>query len=124
MTDKNLKAPRCHAKAKTTGKQCTQPAAIGQKVCYMHGAAAPQNIEAARRRILEAADPVTAELIRIALGGESDAVRVSAAKDVLDRAGMAAKTQVELSGSTGVVIQYLSDEAKEVEKCTLTAERP
>lgn len=31
-------APRCHAKAKATGKRCKAPAVIGWKVCRMHGA--------------------------------------------------------------------------------------
>ena len=31
-------APRCHAKAKTTGNRCKAPARRGWKVCRMHGA--------------------------------------------------------------------------------------
>jgi hypothetical protein len=31
-------APRCHAKAKTTGKRCKAPAKSGWQVCRMHGA--------------------------------------------------------------------------------------
>ena len=31
-------APRCHAKAKTTGLPCKAPAVRGWKVCRMHGA--------------------------------------------------------------------------------------
>lgn len=31
-------APRCHAKAKSTGKRCQAPARQGWKVCRMHGA--------------------------------------------------------------------------------------
>lgn len=36
-----------------------------------------------------------AELIRLALHGESEAVRVAATKDALDRAGLSAKIQIE-----------------------------
>lgn len=31
-------APKCHAKAKTSGNPCKAPAVIGWKVCRMHGA--------------------------------------------------------------------------------------
>lgn len=31
-------APRCHAKAKTTGNRCNSPAKRGWRVCRMHGA--------------------------------------------------------------------------------------
>ena len=31
-------APRCHAKAKTTGNRCKAPAKRGWQVCRMHGA--------------------------------------------------------------------------------------
>lgn len=51
--------------------------------------------EAARRRLLEAVDPIMAELIRLALHAESESVRVSAAKDALDRAGLQVKMLVE-----------------------------
>lgn len=33
-----LNAPRCHAKAKTTGQTCKAPAVNGWTVCRMHGA--------------------------------------------------------------------------------------
>ena len=31
-------APKCHAKAKTTGKRCNSPTVTGWNVCRMHGA--------------------------------------------------------------------------------------
>ena len=33
-----LKAPRCHARSKRTGKPCQSPAVTGWKVCRHHGA--------------------------------------------------------------------------------------
>ncbi len=44
----------CKAHAKWSGRRCSRMALKGQRVCYYHGGAAPQNLEAARRRI---ADP-------------------------------------------------------------------
>jgi len=31
-------ARRCHAKSKQSGERCKRPAALGKRVCYMHGA--------------------------------------------------------------------------------------
>ena len=83
----------------------------GQLVCATHGGQSPQAKNSAMARMIAAADPVAGELIRIALRGESEAVRVSAIRDILDRTGYAAKQMLELSGSTGVVIQYLTDDS-------------
>lgn len=46
-------APRCWARAKGTGEQCSQPAASGQHVCRYHGGAAPQTIAKAQKREAE-----------------------------------------------------------------------
>lgn len=59
-------APRCHAKAKTTGTRCNAPAKRGWQVCRMHGAGGgapigPKNgawvhgdrSESARRNLME-----------------------------------------------------------------------
>ncbi len=77
------------------GQQCGRAAIPGGTICGYHGGRAPQVLAAARRRLLEAADPVAAELIRLARYSEQDSVRVMAARDVLDRAGLGAKVQVE-----------------------------
>ncbi len=37
-TQRFADAPRCAAKAKTTGNRCKAPARRGWKVCRMHGA--------------------------------------------------------------------------------------
>lgn len=36
---------RCHAKAKSTGVQCQNPAAYGSPVCRNHGARRPESIK-------------------------------------------------------------------------------
>lgn len=60
----------------------------------MHGGAAPQVKAKASQRLLAAADSVAGELVRLALGADSEAVRVQAARDILDRAGLAARQLV------------------------------
>lgn len=47
------KVRRCWARAKSTGEQCTQPAASGQKVCRYHGGSARQNVAKGKERVAE-----------------------------------------------------------------------
>ena len=87
----------CIAKAKNTGRRCQFPAIPGGTVCRYHGGGAPQTIAAANFRLLAAIDPVMAELIRIALKGKSEAVRVQAIKEVLERAGFGDPKRLAIS---------------------------
>ncbi|MEO8185630.1 MAG: hypothetical protein ABI895_43050 [Deltaproteobacteria bacterium] len=63
----------------------------------MHGAGAPQVKEAARNRLAMAADGLMQTLLKIASGAESEAVRLAAVKDALDRAGFSAAHMVKLA---------------------------
>src|SRR5262249_49476664 len=73
------------------GNQCLRPARAGTSVCRVHGGAAPQVIAKARERIALAADRMARELLGIATTGESEAVKLAAVKDALDRAGLSPK---------------------------------
>lgn len=77
----------CHAH-KTNGDPCKAPAMKGQQVCRVHGGMAPQTRRKALERLLEAADPAAAELVRISTRGKSERDRIAAIKDLLDRAGV------------------------------------
>lgn len=53
--------------------------------------------EAAQRRLLEAADPVAAQLVELALHAHDPRVQLAAIRDLLNRAGIAAPTQLEIT---------------------------
>lgn len=98
-------ARRCSAHNRF-GEACRQRPIIGGAVCVAHGGRAPQVRKAARERLAAMVDPCLTELFRIALHGESDAVKLAAIKDLLDRAGYKAKDQVETSGKMVIEVVY------------------
>lgn len=103
MTDSTLDRPekrRCKAHSSRTGEPCKLPPLKGMEVCRSHGGAAKQCKRAAQRRIDEAADRMARELLGIAKTAESEAVKLAAVKDALDRAGLSPKHAVELEVST------------------------
>jgi hypothetical protein len=55
----------------------------------------------ARKRIELAADPMIKELLGIATNGRSEAVRLNAIRDALDRAGLGAKPKCHWNLSLG-----------------------
>lgn len=81
-----------------SGRPCGNWPIKGAVVCKRHGASAPQVRAAAQMRILENADAVAAALVKIALNeSEGAAARVSAARDLLDRAGLGAARQLDVT---------------------------
>lgn len=80
------------------GNRCGRRPRPGSTVCVMHGGAAPQVQNAARRRLLEAADPAAAELVKL-LDSPDEQIRLRAATALLDRSGHgASSTQVQVDG--------------------------
>jgi hypothetical protein len=86
---------RCVAHKKD-GEQCLKAAIRGANVCRFHGGAAPQVVNKARERLALAADRMARELLGIAEGAASEAVKLNAIRDALDRAGVPARAEVSL----------------------------
>jgi hypothetical protein len=91
--------PRKCTARRQDGKPCGRYAARGGNVCRVHGGGAPQVIAKARERLALAADRMARELLGIATGAESEAVKLAAVKDALDRAGLSPKHAVAVSAA-------------------------
>lgn len=103
----------CSAHSSRTGLPCKRPPMNGLRVCYHHGGATKASREAASRRIMAAADPAAAVLVQMMYDKTAPhAVRVTAAKDLLDRAGLTARQTVDvtLQPWQGLVDTIVSDD--------------
>lgn len=94
---------RCQAKIRGKGNpykgnRCRKTVIKGGRVCKVHGGNLASVRKAAARRLALAALPASAELIYIALHkpGVQDKDRLRALIEILDRAGVAGKTTIEL----------------------------
>lgn len=89
---------RCTAHVTGQDRQCENAAIKGGNVCPAHGGRAAQVRLAAQRRLLELAEPAIAAMQR-AMEDDNPKVRVAAvaaARDILDRAGLAATQKIEV----------------------------
>ena len=87
---------------KKDGERCRRAPIKGGTVCPKHGGRAPQVRAAAQQRLLMATDNLMANLLKIATSGESEAVRLRATMDALDRAGLTERSVIEV----GVTNQF------------------
>ena len=125
---------RCRARSTRSGDRCRKAAILGGTVCATHGGSAPQVRAKANERLRalqpaavirlqEALDAIQRQLDRhglVADVGPDHAIRVRAAKEILDRTGMGPQSRqdVNLVASEHLVdlLRELdSREAKKVE---------
>ncbi|MEE3848973.1 hypothetical protein VZC37_01420 [Gordonia sp. LSe1-13] len=82
---------------KTNGQPCTRIAIAGGNVCPAHGGLAPHIQAKARARLQDASDRMARRLLRFTDDENvPPAVQLAATRDALDRAGLSAKTAVEV----------------------------
>lgn len=83
---------------KKNGQRCKNAAILGGTVCKFHGGAAKHVRNAARARLANAADRLARELLKMATDDNvSDAVKLNAIRDALDRGGVGVKAEIELT---------------------------
>lgn len=93
-----------------SGGRCKKAAIKGGTVCGTHGGSAPQVKRSARERLLEAADPAAARLVK-ALESVDERAAIKAAQLILDRAGIGPMSAVELSGEIAVTATSITLDA-------------
>lgn len=81
------------------GSRCVKWRARGTRVCLRHGAQLPNVRKHALKNLLGAADDAVSELIRVALlkKNVSDADKIKALSQLLDRAGVVGKQEIEVT---------------------------
>jgi hypothetical protein len=112
MTKKNssdLMHADTHCTARRrNGEPCRNWAMLGTNVCRMHGGAAPQVRRRAQQRILEASDKAAARLVELMQDAKVPyAVQLAAARDLLDRAQLAGKQEIEMGVKVSVFDQNI-----------------
>lgn len=80
--------PRLCTAKNNRGEPCGRYAIRGGTVCRSHGGAAPQVRAAAQLRLAELVNPALATIAREMTMSPVSAVRLRAAQDILDRAGI------------------------------------
>lgn len=96
LASPEVQARRCVAH-KHNGDRCLKAAIKGATVCRTHGGATKHVKNAARVRLENAAELMAKQLLGIAVGAESESVKLAAIRDALDRAGLKAPSEVVLS---------------------------
>ena len=92
-------ARQCTA-SNRVGIRCMKSAMMGQQICHIHGGKAPQNLRAARKRMLEMADGAMVAL-QDALDNGDIKESTNAARIVLDRSGLGPTSTVDLVEKRG-----------------------
>lgn len=89
---------RCTAKSKQSGNRCGLASVPGLDVCKFHGGGTQASKEKARRIIMEAAQGAAMAMVHMVSDKTAPHnVRVTAAKDIMDRAGLKAEEKVSLT---------------------------
>jgi hypothetical protein len=98
----------CTAKSSRTGEPCRAHVVLGARVCVAHGGAAPQVRQSARERLLAFVDPALDQLRRLIDTADSDSVKLSAIKDVLDRCGYKVPEKIDIGGKQVIEVEFVA----------------
>jgi hypothetical protein len=91
---------------RSTGEPCRAFAVRGARVCIAHGGGAPQVKIAAEERLRSLVHPAISGLEELIRTADSDSVRLSAIRDLLDRTGYRPTEKVQSDIDTVIKIVY------------------
>lgn len=104
--DKPMPVVRCTGTVRNgdrAGERCGRWSIMGHDKCMVHGAsfpnvqaAAAKRVEAAKLRLIEDADLAVDTLFELLQGTTADNVKLGAAKEILDRAGIKGTLEVNI----------------------------
>lgn len=99
---------RCHARRKD-GAQCGMPAVMGMRVCRIHGGGTQAAMAKAKLRMMELVDPAIATIARIMADPNAKASdRLRAAENILDRAGIPRRMELDPELARDILATKLS----------------
>lgn len=104
-----MESRKCKAH-RSNGEPCNKWAIQGGAVCNTHGGSAPQVKMKAEERIALLVDPAINRIKDLIDNGENDSVRLSAAKDALDRAGLKPVEKRESRNITDLNLREVPDD--------------
>jgi hypothetical protein len=96
---------RCTAHNRQGGV-CGHWATPGQRVCFLHGSKSPQAVANAEERLKALVHPAITGLQELINNADSDSVRLSAIRDLLDRTGYKPSEKIESTGDTTIRVEY------------------
>lgn len=107
---------RCYARSSQTGNRCGNPAMQGQRVCRNHGGGTQASLRKARLRMAELVDPAIGVLARILADPHAKpGDRIRAAENVLDRAGIVRRNELDPEMAREILadrlVQMLAEQA-------------
>lgn len=112
--EKPLPSVRC-VKIKKDGARCNRWSIRGATVCIVHGGTLPNvkqhaaaAVETARMRLIDLTDDAVSVLEDLTLEGTAPAIRLKAATEILDRAGIKGGMEID------VVVEHKIDASKSI----------
>ena len=115
MDEISREIPRQCTAHNRVGERCQKSAMVGQQVCHFHGGKNPGALRRARERLLALAEPALDGLLRALESNDLPAI-VSAARVVLDRAGLGPSAHLTVEPVVGDVpcVEWLTTEELQV----------
>jgi hypothetical protein len=106
MEKSELMDRKCTAMSKQSKQRCGRYAIRGGTVCVIHGGKSPQVQRSAAERLRAMVHPSLTVFEERLKDKDQPGMQIQVARDVLDRTGYSAKTQLEVTGAEGGPVKF------------------